>query len=278
MTNCRLCRSGKADIMFQKYSFGIAKCKHCDLIYTDLNPNPNFFSDYYSKDYFQSGGDKRSYENYQGEADALQATFRKRLTILKLATKGAVLDIGCAYGYFLTVMPKGWSKFGVEVSTHAAKFASKLNKDAKVINGELTSNTFNAAKFDLITLWDVIEHLPDPLSVLQTSYRLLKKGGKIALTTGDVDSAFAKFQGQNWHLYNPPQHLSYFSTTTIIKILKKAGFKKISVIHPSAYYPLSYLLHKLKNLYHIPLPQYSWTQRINLPVNLSDIMLVTAVK
>lgn len=278
MISCRLCHSRPKKVLFAKYGFNIVKCLKCGLIYTDLDPDENFFTRFYSKNYFENGGNKRSYENYRGEAGALYATFRKRLSLLKLGPKGTVLDVGCAYGYFLKVIPSGWRKFGVEVSTHAAGFAAKLNKDATIVNGELTPNTFRSQQFDLITLWDVIEHLPNPLEVITISHRLLKKGGVIALTTGDVDSIFAKFQGRGWHLYNPPQHLSYFSPLTITKILKKAGFKKVTISHPSAYYPLSYLLHKLKNLYHLPLPQLKWAEKIILPVNLSDIMLVTAVK
>lgn len=275
---CRVCQSPTSRPLFSKYGFPIVTCSSCNLVFTDFQPTPAFFKKFYSQTYFQNGSEKRSYQNYGAEADALKTTFAKRFASLNLLKTGKVLDIGCAYGFFLQVIPDSWSKFGVEVSNHAAQVAQKINPKAVISNTKNIPPSFLKHRFDLVTLWDVIEHLDQPADIIATSHRLLKKGGVLALTTGDVRSLFARLQGEHWHLYNPPQHLSYFSPQTITRLLTASGFTNIKISHPASYYPLAYLLHKLKSLYHLPLPLPNWSHKIILPVNLGDIMLVTATK
>lgn len=278
MVNCRVCNSKNHSFLFKKYNYSIVKCLNCGLVFTNFNPPENFFDKFYSQSYFQKGDQKRGYKDYQGEEIALKETFKKRIDLLNLPSTGKVLDVGCAYGYFLNTIDSNWHKFGVEVSTHASKIAKKQNPKGKIINDVLKKNQFKSHQFDLISLWDVIEHLEDPKQTIKLSHSFLKKDGLLAITTGDVSSFFAKLQGSNWHLFNPPQHLSYFSPSTIRKLLKESGFKNIKVTHPAAIYPLSYLLYKLKNLYFPFLPIPKFTSKIRLPVNLRDIMLITAVK
>ena len=264
--------------MFKNFGYRIFSCLNCILIYTDFPPSRYFFDQYYSKNYFQAGGKKRSYSDYAAEEAALRITFRKRARRLRLPAQGQVLDLGCAYGFFLMELPPSWRKFGLEVSRYAAKLAQKNNPDATIKNGTLKLASFPNPKFDLVTLWDVIEHLDQPKKTLELVYRLLKPGGKIALTTGDVDSVFAKLQGSHWHLYNPPQHLSFFSGRTLSGLLETIGYKNIRANHPAANYPLSYLLYKLKNLYRLPLSVPAFAQKIIVPVNLGDIMFIEADK
>lgn len=278
MVNCRICNSKFKKLVYQKYGFDIVRCKNCDLVFTDFNPSQKFLKDYYSKNYFVGGNNKLGYDDYGLEEASSRLTATKRIKIIRIAKKGKVLDIGCAYGFFLDEMPEGWEKYGLEISNFAYKKAVRINPDAKIQNKILSSNVFSTQKFDLITLWDVIEHLKKPKDELSIIYNKLKKGGKLAISTGDVNSLFSKVQRQGWHLYTPPQHLSFFSPDSIKKLLSPIGFKNISISHPAAYYPVSYLAHKLQSVYGINLPRISFIENIILPVNLGDIMLVVASK
>jgi SAM-dependent methyltransferase len=278
MTNCRVCNSNGKDLLFKKYGFDIVKCKKCGLVYSDFHPTQEFLRDYYSKSYFVDGNKKLGYDNYDKGEEASRLTARKRIKLLKLKSTGKILDIGCAYGFFLSEMPGGWDKYGLEISKFASAKAININPASHIKNQVLTSNIFSGQKFDLITLWDVLEHLDNPREAMTTTYAKLKKGGKLALSTGDVDSLFSKIQGSAWHLYTPPQHLSYFSPTTIRKLLNEIGFKKISISRLSAYYPISYITHKLLSVYSIKLPRVQVIENITFPLNLGDIMIVTATK
>lgn len=275
---CRICGENKKSFRFNLYGYTIVSCTQCQLVYTDFQPTKKFLKDFYSSSYFQNGEDKRSFADYGAEEKALRSTFHHRIRSLELKQTGKALDIGCAYGFALLELPRGWKKYGLEVSAAAVLKARKFNPKAVIKTGELKPDSFGRIKFDLITLFDVVEHLCEPKKTLEIVYKKLNKGGKVALTTGDVDSLFAKISGQHWHLYNPPQHLSYFSAKTIARLLKEIGFRRIKITHPAAYYPLNYLTYKLKNLYHLPLPNISQIDQLIIPLNLGDIMQVTAVK
>lgn len=278
MVNCRICGSPNKDLLFNKYSFDVVKCNGCGLVYSDFRPTQKFLKEYYAKNYFINGNKKLGYDNYAKEEQSLRLTARERIKLLKLKLKGKVLDVGCAYGFFLSEMPESWSKYGLEISKFACAEAINNNLDSDIRNKILTPKIFTGKKFDLVTLWDVIEHLDNPVNAVSTIHSKLKKGGMIAISTGDVSSFFSIIQRSNWHLYTPPQHLSFFSPTTIKKLLRSVGFKKISISHPPAYYPISYIAHKLSNLYNINLPTIKIMQNVIFPINLGDIMFVTAVR
>ncbi len=276
--NCRICGSPNKKLLFKKYGFDIVKCGNCNLVYSDFCPTRKFLKDYYTRNYFIGGNKKLGYDDYAKEEQSLRLTARKRIELLKLKSGGTVLDVGCAYGFFLSEMPESWNKYGLEISKFACTKAIDNNPDADIRNEIITPAIFANKKFDLITLWDVVEHLDNPKEVISIAYNKLKKGGKIVISTGDVDSLFSKIQRSNWHLYTPPQHLSFFSPTTIRKLLRSTGFRKVSVSHPSAYYPISYIVHKLSNLYNINLPTFKIMRNMVFPINLGDIVFVTAVK
>lgn len=278
MVKCRVCGSSTSTKKFKKYNYDICICSSCHFVFTDLSPQKDFYDNFYSKDYYQHGSSKRGYDDYQNEEISIRQTFSQKVNELSLASTGYVLDIGCAYGYFLKEVPGRWQKFGLEVSSHSANLAAKLVPEAKIKNDFFRSNTFPGVKFDLITLFDVAEHLDNPKEVLKTVHHKLKPGGRVVLTTGDVDSLFSKIQGKSWHLYNPPQHLCYFSKSVMVKLLTEIGFKEIEVTYPWSTYSLSYLLYKLKSIYKFPLPIPKFAKHIYLKFNLWDIMTVTAVK
>lgn len=278
MVRCRVCNSKGKRYLFKKYGFDIVKCHVCGLVYTDFKPTTRFLKDYYSKSYFVDGNKKLGYDDYAKEEISSRLTAKKRISSLKLKPKGVVLDVGCAYGYFLSEMPDNWKKYGLEISQFAYSKAVKTNPDANIKNQILTKSSFIDQKFDLITLWDVIEHLDDPKEVISTIYQKLKKGGRLIMSTGDIGSLFAKLQGKDWHLLNPPQHLSFFSTKTISTLLESIGFSQIKITHPSAYYPISYLVHKLESMYGQSIPIPKTISQKNIPVNLWDIMEIQATK
>ncbi|PYI86494.1 MAG: hypothetical protein DME26_08960 [Verrucomicrobia bacterium] len=123
---------------------------------------------------------------------------------------GRLLEIGCAYGFFLTEAQRWYEAEGVEISGFAARQAQQ--RGLAVQHGDFLKLSFPPAHYDVVCLFDCIEHLVDPHAYLQKTYHLLKPQGLVALTTGDISSLYARLAGKHWRLMSPPQHQFYFSS------------------------------------------------------------------
>lgn len=141
---------------------------------------------------------------------------------------GDLLDVGCGNGNFLHEMKGlGWRVCGVEPDNQSAEIAAnKYNLD--VFCGSLEDAVFGGRKFDVITLNHVIEHLEDPVSVLNRCRELLKDGGKVVLTAPNIESlGFDTFK-RSWYALDVPRHFFQFSMRTLRGCAKKAGFERVA--------------------------------------------------
>lgn len=225
MKKCNLCDSFEIKFLFEKNFYKIGKCKTCGLIFVLDEISDEDLKKVYSKGYF-TGENDMVYRNYEADKEGKIAEFVESLKeIEKWRSKGKILDVGCALGFFLDVARKSnWETFGVEISKHAVKYAvDKLGLN--VFEGELKDANFQPNYFDVITFWDNIEHLRDPSATLMEANRILKKDGLIVITTANAAGINAKFFGKKWIIYAPPWHLYYFSYHNIQKLLSKANFK-----------------------------------------------------
>ncbi len=219
---CNACNTAGPQPLFERDDFNIVQCSACGLVYVGEDPSTIDYAALYDESYY-TGGQNGAFADYVGQAAGRRAAARRRLwTLRRLKARGRLLDVGCAAGFFLAEAARHFEVRGVEPSTFAATFArEKLGLD--VFNGTLHDAAFAAASFDLITLWDVIEHVPDPAALLVEIRRLLAPGGHVVLTTGDIDSGYAQARGARWHLLTPPWHLYFFSRATLATLAKRAG-------------------------------------------------------
>lgn len=141
-----------------------------------------------------------------------------------VGNNGKTLDIGCNTGVWLATLGNNWEKYGVELSPLAADTARLFSK-AKVYCGSIESYDQEEDFFDLITAFAVIEHLTDPRFLVTWAYQHLKPGGVLLLMTGDRESNTAQEMGANWPLYAPKEHVSFFSSRSLIHLVEHAGFK-----------------------------------------------------
>jgi SAM-dependent methyltransferase len=142
--------------------------------------------------------------------------------------RGRLLDVGCSAGFFLSVARKGgWEIVGVEPSHWAAKIARTEYGIGNVHEGFLEQQKFEDASFDVVTLWDVLEHLPDPALALATIARVLKPDGALFLNVPNIDSLSARTLGPRWVLFLR-EHLWYFSPRTIRLFLEAKGFSVVA--------------------------------------------------
>jgi 2-polyprenyl-3-methyl-5-hydroxy-6-metoxy-1,4-benzoquinol methylase len=187
----------------------------------------------YDETYFTGG----VYRDYMQEGPNRRRLFEKKLTLIDkyLPHRGRLLDIGCAGGFFLRLANDiGYDGYGIEVSQYAARHAREV-LGLKVFNGTLAEANHPNDFFDVITMWDVLEHLADFRSTLTECHRVIRAGGILVVETLNAHSLLAKVLGRKWHLFWPPYHLSYFTRETLRMALEKTGFTVLTIIPVQTY-------------------------------------------
>ncbi len=244
LNHCPVCNHSPIHTIHVKNGYHIGKCDSCSLLLVRNPPTKQELLALYS---FDAGYHKEFETNHELQREKL-STARYDLNMmekhLNRQTPGSLLDIGCSTGFFLRVaQEKGWHCKGVELSKDTAKIASeKYSLD--VFQGELAEQPFREEEFDVITLWDVIEHLEDPLKTLNDIQHILKKDGIIVFRTPNADGLFpvlslsiAGLTGQ-WPHATPPGHLFQFSRRSIKRLLEESNFEIIKIIDERI--PVSY--------------------------------------
>lgn len=272
INKCIICNNKR----FIKYLDILIKCSKCNLVLYDQNKIKNI-KELYKQDYFNGS----EYYSYQDDKNIIQLNFKKNLKIIRSFSKsGSLLEIGCAYGYFLELAKKYYNVLGIDIAPEATKFARNNLKLKVRTNSYLNEIITN--KLDIVCLWDTIEHLEFPEKFIKKIYQDLNNNGYLFLTTGDIDSLLARIQAGKWRMIHPPTHLFYFSKDTITKLLEKHGFEIVSITYPGIFRNLRQILYSLfiinkKNKGKLIL---SIINKINLPiyVNTFDIMFVVARK
>ncbi|MBN2187677.1 MAG: class I SAM-dependent methyltransferase [Dehalococcoidia bacterium] len=149
--------------------------------------------------------------------------------IKKYESGTSLLDIGCGEGFFLlNASEVGYTAKGIEVSQDAVAYAQKeLGLDVDM--GHFGESQLPENYFDVVTLWQVLEHVPYPLMILKEAHRILKPGGLAAIATPNIGGVPARVLGKRW--WNIRRvHINQFTTETLKGIIKNAGFKKVSSV------------------------------------------------
>lgn len=198
----------------------IVRCRHCGLMYV----NPRVKADQVLSAYGEAVD-----ELYLSQADGRKQTFARSFQLIERYANapGKILDVGAAGGFFLQVAKeKGWDPYGVEPSRWMAEWGNNqfsVNIKPGVLNDAKYPDSF----FDVITMWDVLEHTSDPLAELAEARRVLKPGGIIIINFPDVGSWPARIAGSRWWFFLSV-HLYYFTSATLGKMLIKNGFTPLA--------------------------------------------------
>ena len=205
--------------------FRLVRCDRCDLVYLSPRPTPADIGQYYPEGYdpFMS---QRLDDMPPLQRWSVRYGLRKRCRlVVRYRARGRLLDVGCATGQFLAEMARhpGWEVTGVEPSESASEFARRAYS-FRVYQGDLVSARFPDGAFDVVTLWDVFEHLHNPLAMLAEVRRVLAPDGVLILRTPSLDSWDARVFGPYWAGLDSPRHLAIFSRQTAMRTLDEAGF------------------------------------------------------
>jgi SAM-dependent methyltransferase len=257
--------------------YRIVQCKHCGLVYTDpRRPLAAIMRDY------EAVVDPR----YLAEREGRVLTFRRNIRPLEEmipAHNGhRLLDVGAHAGVFVEVaQERGWDAVGVEPSQWAVE--QGRGRGLNMVQGTLRDAEFDSDSFDVVTMWDVVEHLADPLGDFREVARILKPGGILCAHTIHIDSAFARLMGKRWP-WLVEMHLFFFTPKTLGALAKRAGLRVESWRVQGRYLHLGYLLSRLSGWYE-PLGRFAegLVQRLRIdqwvvPVNFGDLFTLYASK
>lgn len=279
---CDICEQS----VWEKYSPQLIRCAICGLVRAVSNPTHEELNLIYQHDYFF--GDE--YFNYINDRPALEKNFSLRLKRLSsfLNLKSSVIEIGSSYGFFLNLCKVKVRKVvGYDVVKEGVDYA--INNFGVEAHCDNFLN-YSGPEVDMVCLWDVIEHFPNPGEFINKISKVVKSNGYIAFTTGDIGSFMAKMRGERWRLIHPPTHLFYFDRKSITKLLKKNGFTLVSFKHVGVWRNFGSVLKQLIKRFDNTrifkmilllvdrLFKYFGFDKINFSINLFDIMEVIAVK
>ena len=156
---------------------------------------------------------------------------------------GRILDVGTAAGAFLAAARgRGWQVEGCEPNAWLAEWGSR-HYGIPIRTGELFDQSFAPGSFDVVTLWDVIEHTPDPTRVIRTVRDLIRPGGLLVVNYPDIGSWIARALGRRWPFLSSV-HLYYFTRETMRRLLERHGFDVIEIRAHFQRLELDYLLSR----------------------------------
>ena len=258
--------------------FQIVECKQCGLVYANPRRKPADILDDY-----ESVVDTR----YLDEQAARVATFDRNIRPLEKLLGHAsdahrLLDVGAHVGVFVEVAGKrGWKAEGLEPSRWAVEEGRR--RGLTMHQGTLRDAELEPASYDAVTMWDVVEHLVDPMGDLHESARLLKPGGALLLHTINIDSALARLMGKRWP-WLVEMHNFFFSPTTLGAMVEKAGLEVRSSHTQGRYLHLGYLLSRLSG-FNATLGKWAegaaktlGAEHWLVPINTGDLFTMLATK
>ncbi|MBL7701259.1 MAG: class I SAM-dependent methyltransferase [Ferruginibacter sp.] len=246
---CSLCGKDETKPVLTKQGFSIVQCRHCGFVYVNPRIENEQLASIYRHNYFKNKD--YGYAGYEQEKKLRIKNFERWLKDAGnyIAEKKPVyaLDVGCAAGYCLALMKaKGWEATGLELDEEMYTGLKQIGYEVSKL---MLENFESGKKFSVITLFDVIEHIPGISKAFSKLNSLLADDGIIIMVTPDYGSWQRKLLGKRWFQFKPIEHIQYFSKHSLKMFAERNGLK---IVHQSAcgqYADTGFLLNRL-NYYH----------------------------
>lgn len=284
ITTCPACASRRCGRRIVKNDLAIHACRACGTWFVADPPPSASLREIYREGYFTESLAQHADASTEAAAwRATRANARRRLRTLRRFAPHAthLLDVGCGTGGFLSVAREAYACEGIDISDEAVGIVrDKLGVPAR--SGDLLAMDLPEGAYDIVTLFDVIEHVPRPREMVQRVGKLLSTNGIVMLTTGDVDSLAFRVSPSHWHLMTPPEHLTFFSRTGIVRLIERAGLRVERVAHEPVGANVGYMADKIAQTVGGParglpmLMRLARLDRLDLDVNLLDVVTVVA--
>lgn len=209
------------------------KCLNCGVVQHSNVPSISAIGKIYNREYFTKKKEGRG-ADFIGEEKLYKERFSDRLKrIEKRIKKGRMLDIGASVGHFMSVAKEhGWDVSGIEISADAVEMAKQRYRlDIQI--GTIDDINIEKGLFDVVTLWHVFEHFPDPLSPLRKIYDCVRDGGLLVMELPNIESKEAKSDITKWSFLMPDEHIHHYTPKAISILLETNGFKVENIEYAS---------------------------------------------
>jgi len=254
--NCNLCGGTRRDEIFDLSPLKLVRCQDCGLKYVSPRITENKAQRLYGDQYFLNtdffSGDSSKiygYSNYRAGRDNVETMYRKIVGQMeKFIKPGKLLEVGSAYGYFLSqAKQKGWEVSGIELS-ESAREACQEEFGIKLFSDPV--NEFKPVdQFDSVVSLDVLEHMHDPSKTLTAIHGMIKPGGLLVLVVPNSASWVLRVLGLRWEdlqRANSGEHLYFFDRKSLRQILEKSGFEVLEINTVGRYFSLGELCNRLQ--------------------------------
>ena len=218
---CRIC-GGHMAVWGKQGAYDVLQCQVCGLGVTFPVPSEGQRAEC-NRDLYEVSGRAGIYESRRSELSGRYAAYIARIKRFKKS--GAMLDIGCSTGAFLvTARREGFSVRGVEMNSDCAAYGAR-HYELDIRGGSLEGAAFPSESFDVVTMFDVLEHVRDMEMFLSEVRRILKPDGLLVVQSPNLDSVMARLLGERWAWLTLPDHLYHFTPEAVSRLLEGSGFR-----------------------------------------------------
>lgn len=271
---CKICDSNRCNFAFNAKGFDLFKCENCNFVFVEPLPSDEVIAEIYKSEYFDKG---KYIDDF-----ATRMEYKRRVEIVENAISGKnkILDFGCASGDFVNHLGKIFKIYGVDISNDAIALARKKYPESASKFFFFKDFEHSDCKFDVIVLWDVIEHVKNPVETLKDLKNYLTESGVLILSTPNINALTAKLFGSKWAFMTPPEHLCFFDKRSIEELAYKLDGKVFYWDTKGKWVNIAFLFYKIKRVFPSLVPQYfidflrKYFSRISLYIPTGDIQYV----
>ena len=270
---CPMCRSEQRETLYTGFGeHNVVRCTDCSMYYLHPRLTEPAITRFYQQDSYYEGGESGySDTGYSNQERALRATFKKMVSNLRKRglTGGALLEIGCGFGYLLEeAKPYFDKRVGTEFSGEGVRQSSE--KADEVYEGGVEAVP-DGLMFDCIIALQVIEHVYDPLDFVKKLIAHANPDASIVLGTPDIGGMLKAVMGRRWASFKVPEHVLYFDEKTLSTLMRRSGLTNIRRLPYPHAFPLSLISSKL----HFPIP--ASLSKLNIWVPATSVALCGTV-
>ena len=276
---CIVCKGTSLKPLYK----GILQCQTCHYVFADLSLTDDDFAELYNQHFFREG----EWIDYAADRKFISKNFRLRRRVLRRFLQPArhqhLLEIGSAYGFFLDLVRADFQTIeGIDLTEEGVRHTQE-QLGLAAVHGDFLKHDFGNRQFDVVCMWDTIEHLRRPDLYLQKISDCTEPGALLTITTGDIASLNARLRGEQWRMIHPPTHAHYFSSETLARLLNAHGFDVIYNRYCGFFRSARNVAYNVLVLRHGKREMFDWLQKAGLLnwgfyLNLYDIMYVIARK
>jgi SAM-dependent methyltransferase len=274
---CVVCGGASASTLYE----GILRCAGCGHVFADTRLSDEELFRLYNEEFFTGA----EFSDYASDERYFRKNFELRFKELRKfidpARHRRLLEIGSAYGFFLDTVRRHFeSAEGIDI-TDAGTLHARERFGLDVVRADFLAHDYGARKFDVVCMWDTVEHLREPQRYVEKIAAHTDRGALLAMTTGDVGSLNARLRGRRWRLIHPPTHLHYFSPATVSRMLSAHGFEVVYNRHCGFWRSFGNVAYNVFVLRQnrpalFKLFERTGLARLGFYLNLYDIMYVIA--